>query len=104
MHKKEITLPEVLGSAAFNELRDELIEAVIHDGEIAINAAQVERLSTPCAQLIAAFLQIRKSQNQQATIGKFSPNFHAAWSDLGLDDLKLGEFESNEALNSCFAA
>ena len=83
---KEIILPEMLDGAAFNGLRAVLMEAIVHDGEVAIDAAQVERLTTPCAQLLVAFLQVRKSQNQKVRISKVSTNFHSAWGDLGLSE------------------
>lgn len=81
---RKIILPEVLDSAAFDGLRDVLMEVVIYDGEVAIDGSKVERIATNCMQLLGAFLKIRHAQNQQSKFVNMSVTFRAGWCDLGL--------------------
>ena len=83
---KAITLPEVLDIAAFDGLRDILMEAVIHDGTVAIDGSKVERIASNCMQLLGAFLQLRQAQNQQSKFINMSVIFRAGWCDLGFSE------------------
>jgi len=86
MAGKEIKLPEVLDSAAFDALREILADTISYKNELTIDCVVSERLSTPCAQLFTAFLQERMGKKLKTKIINVSENFKAAWRDLGLGE------------------
>ncbi len=74
-------LPSVLDLTGAQSLRDTLV-ALLGDGSLLLDASAVERMSTPCAQvLLAADLAGSPFQVFEA-----SDVFQAALADLGLQD------------------
>ncbi len=94
---KNIALPELLSSDAFEQFHALLAEEISSTDDIEFDASGVSRLTTPCAQLLASFLQTRNLQvgnsqvgnsqvgkAQKTEIKNASDAFRSAWSDLGL--------------------
>jgi len=86
MNIKKINFPEVLDSAAFDDLREILADTLPYKSEITIDCSASERLSSSCAQLFAAFLQERMRGKFKTKIINVSVSFKAAWRDLGLSE------------------
>jgi hypothetical protein len=85
-HAEQIHLPEILDISAFEALHASLQASTMQKGAIIINAEKVERLTTPCAQLLVAFLREDSTQPQRNIIQP-SPAMAAAWADFGLHSL-----------------
>ena len=80
---QEIHLPEALDISAFEALRALLAESEKSKTSVALNASVVERLTTPCAQLLVAFLK-DTSKKQKRHIIHPSSAMASAWADFGL--------------------
>jgi anti-anti-sigma regulatory factor len=77
------TLPQVLDLTAANALRDNL--AALLDGRtVVLDAAGVERMSTPCAQVLLAAGRTAGPGGAAFRILGASAVFRAALADLGL--------------------
>ena len=74
-----VTLGPVLDIRAAAPLRDGLQKALKRGKPVVLDAAQVDRLSTPCIQVLLAAGKSGRIQLAQA-----SDAFVAAFSDLGL--------------------
>ena len=76
-------LPQVLDLTVARSLRDDMI-ALLQSGAIALDAGAVERMSTPCVQVLLAAGQAAEAANSQFQIVNASDCFLAAVADLGL--------------------
>jgi anti-anti-sigma regulatory factor len=81
-------LPTVLDFTQAQNLRDIMI-AVLNDQSIVLDASTVERMSTPCAQVIVAAGRAADLASSSFRIVGASEAFRAALDDLGLQ----AEFE-----------
>ena len=84
--KKEsrITLGPVLDIRAAGPLRDGLQKALKRGKPIVLDAAQVDRLSTPCIQVLLAAGKTAEAGGGRIQLAQASDAFVAAFSDLGL--------------------
>ncbi len=87
MTAKIIKLPEVLNSEVSDSVHSLFVPALASPGFVSIDASSVDRLTTSCAQLLASFLQTRKSSKKDTKITEYSEAFRAAWNDFGLATL-----------------
>jgi chemotaxis protein CheX len=76
-------LRQVLDLTEARSLRDDLM-ALLQNGTIVLDAAAVERMSTPCVQVLLAAGQAADAANSQFQIVNASDCFQAAVADLGL--------------------
>jgi chemotaxis protein CheX len=76
-------LPQVLDLTEARSLRDDMM-ALLRSGAIMLDAGAVERMSTPCAQVLLAAGQAAEAANCQFQIVNASDCFQAAVVDLGL--------------------
>ncbi len=76
-------LPQMLDLPAAQALR-ELLSHAIAEGGFALDAAAVERLSTPCAQLLLSACRSANSACASFKIFNASDVFRTALADLGL--------------------
>ena len=84
--KKEsrITLGPVLDIRAASPLRDGLQKALKRGKPLVLDAAQVDRLSTPCIQVLLAAGKSVEAAAGRIVLAQASDAFVAAFSDLGL--------------------
>lgn len=84
--KKEtrIAFGPVLDIRAAAHLRDGLSKALARGKPVVIDAGQVERLSTPCVQVLLAASKSAEAAGGRLTLTQASDGFVAAFSDLGL--------------------
>ena len=84
--KKEsrITLGPVLDIRAASPLRDSLQKALKRGKPIVLDAALVDRLSTPCVQVLLAAGKSAEAAAGRIVLEQASDAFVAAFSDLGL--------------------
>ena len=80
-----IDLDSDLDLVAAATLKERLVEAVDGDVAVVIDASSVERLTTPCAQVLVAAVQSLTGQDKSLTLRNPSEAFVEAVSDLGLD-------------------
>jgi chemotaxis protein CheX len=78
-----IQLPPVLDLAAAEPLRRELT-ARWGDGELRLNGAAVERIATPCLQVLAAAALSARNRQAAFRLSRPSDALRAAIADLGL--------------------
>jgi anti-anti-sigma regulatory factor len=76
-------LPQVLDLTAARSLRDDMT-ALLQSGTIVLDAGAVERLSTPCAQVLLAAGLAAEAANSRFWIVNASDCFQTAVADLGL--------------------
>ena len=81
-----ITMPSSMDIMAAEEIKQLLLEAINNAANIVVDAAKVERLTTPCIQLLIAFDQELKNQNTTFKITNASDAFINALEDVGLDE------------------
>ncbi len=81
-------LPSVLDLTRAQPLRDTLV-ALLGDGSLLLDASAVERMSTPCVQLLLAAARAADLAGSPFQILDASDVFQAALADLGLQ----GEFK-----------
>jgi chemotaxis protein CheX len=79
-----ITLGPVLDIRAASPLRDGLQKALKRGKPIVLDAAQVDRLSTPCIQVLLAAGKSVEATASRIVLSQASDAFVAAFSDLGL--------------------
>jgi anti-anti-sigma regulatory factor len=84
--KKEsrITLGPVLDIRAAVPLRDGLQKALKRGKPLILDAAQVDRLSTPCIQVLLAAGKSAEGADNPMVLAHASDAFVAAFTDLGL--------------------
>lgn len=84
-----LALPSVMDLLAAEPLRARLLAAITAHVPITLTAGDVERLSTPCAQVLLAAARSAKAAAVSLRIVGGSADFLGAVEDLGLS----GEFE-----------
>lgn len=77
--KSNVILPAILDASGFAALRESLAEIQTNTRALSLDASKVERVSTPCVQLLASCLR------GGATITCPSLVLSTAWEDLGLN-------------------
>ena len=81
---KAIVLPSVLDLLAADSLRARLVAAVGERAPIVLAAGDVERMSTPCAQVLLAAARTAEMAGISMHIDNASRGFIDALDDLGL--------------------
>jgi anti-anti-sigma regulatory factor len=76
-------LPEVLDLTRAQNLRETMV-ALLNGGPIALDASAVERMSTPCAQVLLAAGRAADLGGSSLQIIDASDVFRTALADLGL--------------------
>jgi len=76
-------LPQILDFSAARSLRDTISPLVVL-GAMTLDASMVERMSTPCMQVLLATGRAAQSLGASFTIINASPVFLSAIVDLGL--------------------
>jgi len=84
-----LALPSVMDLLAADPLRARLLEAIAARAPIVLMAGDVERLSTPCIQVLLAGARWAKAAGVSLRIDGAPADFRGAIEDLGL----IGEFE-----------
>lgn len=79
-----LDLPPVMDIAVAGELHGALRQAAERGMPLTINAESVERMSTPCAQVLLAAANTMTRSNMAFTLASPSDGFIEAFSDLGL--------------------
>ncbi len=82
-------LPQMLDLTQAVQLRDEMIR-LVNAGDVALDASGVERMSTPCVQILLAAGRGARAANRSFKITQASELFKTAIADLGLRN----EFEN----------
>ena len=77
-------LPQVLDLTQAQHLRDNMA-ALINEGPVFLDASAVERMSTPCAQVLLAAGRATELAGSAFQIIDASDVFLAALADLGLE-------------------
>jgi anti-anti-sigma regulatory factor len=78
-------LPQILDLTYANSLRDILTALMGGGSAVILDAAAVERMSTPCAQVLLAAGRAFASSGQSCRILNASGVFRTALVDLGLE-------------------
>jgi anti-anti-sigma regulatory factor len=76
-------LAEVLDLAQATSLRD-VMATLLRGDAVILDAGAVERMSTPCAQVLLAAARAAESAGLRFTISNASAAFQTAFADLGL--------------------
>ncbi len=76
-------LSAVLGFAEAKELHESL-KVALHEPELTLDASDVDRMSTPCVQVLLAAGRLADSEGRRFTIKNASQSFLAALEDFGL--------------------
>jgi chemotaxis protein CheX len=76
-------LPQVLDLTEAQNLRDTMT-ALLGDGALVLDASDVERMSTPCAQVLLAIGRAADLAGSPFQIINVSDVFQSALADLGL--------------------
>jgi chemotaxis protein CheX len=77
-------LPQMLDLVQATHLRDDMVRLVDMD-RILLDAGEVERMSTPCAQILLATARAAQSARKSFKIRNASETFRTAIADLGLE-------------------
>lgn len=77
------TLPQMLDLVQATHLRDDMVRLVGAD-ELELDAAAVERMSTPCVQVLLAAGRAAQASKKTFKIINASEIFRTAIADLGL--------------------
>jgi anti-anti-sigma regulatory factor len=77
------TLPQVLDLTQAQNLRDSMT-TLLADGALVLDASEVERMSTPCAQVLLATGRAADLAGSSFQIINVSDVFRSALADLGL--------------------
>jgi chemotaxis protein CheX len=77
-------LPQMLDLVQANHLRDDMMRLVDMDS-ILLDAGAVERMSTPCAQILLAAARAAQAARKTFKIRNGSETFRMAIADLGLE-------------------
>ena len=81
---KQIDLPAIADIGAVDELRDEMLEA-LNAGDLEINLAHVERVSTNALFMLLSAAQTAKNHNYQLMLSAPSEHLYSALETLGLE-------------------
>lgn len=81
---RRLKLPPVLDLLAATGLREAIRETVVLGGRLELDAAEVERMSTPCIQVLAAGGQALVQAGQELVVEHPSEIFMNSFYDLGL--------------------
>lgn len=81
---RRLKLPSVLDMLAAEGLREALKETLVLGGPLAIDASQVDRMSTPCIQVLVAGGRAMADAGVAFTIEQPSEAFMNGFYDLGL--------------------
>ena len=84
MSASPILLDPVCGMAQALELRGKLIGALDTSPECVVDASKIERVATPCIQLLIAADRAARAKGGHLHITAFSPAFALACGDMGL--------------------
>ena len=76
-------LPQMLDLTQAAQLRDEMIR-IAEGGSIELDASGVERMSTPCVQILLAAGRGARAANKSFKITQASELFRTAVAELGL--------------------
>lgn len=79
-----VSLGAVLDIRSAAVLRDGLLKAIQSGKTVVVDAGQVERMSTPCVQVLLAAGKTIEAANGRISLTHASDGFVAAFSDLGL--------------------
>jgi anti-anti-sigma regulatory factor len=82
-------LAAVLDLGAAEGLHQRLLDACAHDAPVTLNGSAVERISTACAQVLAAGAISARARGLTFTLEAPSPALAAALADLGLAPVLL---------------
>jgi chemotaxis protein CheX len=83
-------LAAVLDLAAAEGLHQRLLDACLQETPVALDGSAVERISTACAQVLAAGAISARARGLSFTLEAPSPALAAALADLGLAPVLLG--------------
>ncbi|HCR86506.1 MAG TPA: hypothetical protein DIV86_07510 [Alphaproteobacteria bacterium] len=82
-----LILKEILDISYSEKLLNELLDFIIKSGgKVNIDASQVNRITTPCVQVILSMFLKCYQESVDLKIISASDNFRAAFVDLGLED------------------
>ncbi|GLH81196.1 hypothetical protein SSBR45G_61050 [Bradyrhizobium sp. SSBR45G] len=76
-------LPQMLDLTQATQLREEMIR-IVNAGSVVLDASGVERMSTPCVQILLAAARGARAANKSFKIKQASELFRTAIADLGL--------------------
>lgn len=81
-----LVLNPVMDLAVAETLRSTLLDCLVKEKNIHIDAGDVDRITTPCLQLLLAMKNRVSPQNIDFKITKMSEAFHITLDDVGLAD------------------
>ncbi len=81
--RRTYRLNPVMGFAEAKGLHDDL-KAALGDAEVAVDASEVERMSTPCVQVLLAAALAADASGKPFIISDASGSFRSALADFGL--------------------
>lgn len=79
-------LPRELDLLAAESLKEKLLDFLHQDGDLVVDAAEVERISTPCIEVLFAAGTAFHNTDRKLQIENPSEYFNDALTALGLDD------------------
>jgi chemotaxis protein CheX len=82
-----LPLEASLDLVAAMRLREQTSEAIARSTSVVIDASAVERITTPCVQVLVAAARTAAAEGRTFTVGGASGAFEAAFLDLGLGEL-----------------
>lgn len=77
-------LPATLDLTAAEALREQLLDACSRPGDVPVDAAAVDTITSPCIQVLLAASRSLTDQGRRMIVTDPSPSFDAAFADLGL--------------------
>ncbi|MCP5361818.1 MAG: STAS domain-containing protein [Hyphomicrobiales bacterium] len=77
-------LPASMDITYVSRLHDEMCKRVDVDGDVELDAEGVERLTTPCVQVLLSLAKTLEGRGKSLKITAASEAFSAAMYDLGL--------------------
>lgn len=84
---RRLTLAPILDILVAEPLREMLRESVVLGGRLEIDAGMVERVTTPCVQVLVAGTAALSAKGIDVAIRRPSEPFMTALYDLGLRDV-----------------
>ncbi len=82
----EYSLPRELDLLAAEDLKEKMLEFLLQDGGLILDATEVERISTPCIEVLFAAGIAFGETGRNFRIDNPSLYFNDALTTLGLDD------------------
>lgn len=82
--ENRLNLTPVLDMRVAEPLLDAFRQAADHGGELVIDCSMVERISTPCVQILLAAAKEMESRNVPFSLKAPTDTFVQAFDDLGL--------------------